>query len=109
MPALRKLLRTPAPHLVVVLAVLTMLAVDCRRPAGSQATAMIYARVIDAYQGLARPLLRGRVECRFVPSCSEYSRQAVRRHGVVRGLELTARRLARCQESVPRGTLDEVP
>lgn len=34
--------------------------------------------------------------CRFVPTCSEYAAEAVRRHGVVRGLWLALRRLARC-------------
>ncbi len=35
--------------------------------------------------------------CRFYPSCSEYSELAVRRHGVLRGLHLTAWRVLRCQ------------
>ncbi|MGA7990195.1 MAG: membrane protein insertion efficiency factor YidD [Thermoanaerobaculia bacterium] len=34
--------------------------------------------------------------CRFTPTCSEYARQAFLRHGLRRGLALTARRLARC-------------
>ena len=34
--------------------------------------------------------------CRYHPSCSEYTRMAVRTHGPVRGVWLGARRLARC-------------
>lgn len=34
--------------------------------------------------------------CRYTPSCSEYARQAVLRHGVLRGVWLAARRLCRC-------------
>ena len=34
--------------------------------------------------------------CRFVPSCSAYAEEAVRRHGVLRGVLLTLRRLLRC-------------
>lgn len=34
--------------------------------------------------------------CRYHPSCSEYTRVAVRTHGPVRGAWLGARRLARC-------------
>ena len=34
--------------------------------------------------------------CRHVPSCSAYAEEALRSHGVVRGLWLTGRRLARC-------------
>ena len=34
--------------------------------------------------------------CRFMPSCSTYAFEAIRRHGVVRGVSLAARRLLRC-------------
>jgi len=34
--------------------------------------------------------------CRYVPSCSEYSIEALQRHGAARGSWLTLRRLLRC-------------
>jgi uncharacterized protein len=34
--------------------------------------------------------------CKFEPSCSRYAEQAVRDHGVVRGLALAGWRLLRC-------------
>ena len=34
--------------------------------------------------------------CRFTPTCSEYALDAVRLHGPLKGLALTAKRLARC-------------
>jgi len=34
--------------------------------------------------------------CKYEPTCSHYAEQAVRRHGVVRGLSLAAWRLLRC-------------
>jgi uncharacterized protein len=34
--------------------------------------------------------------CRFQPSCSEYAREALAAHGVLRGSWLALRRLARC-------------
>lgn len=34
--------------------------------------------------------------CRFYPSCSHYALQAIRIHGVFKGLWLTCRRLLRC-------------
>jgi putative membrane protein insertion efficiency factor len=46
--------------------------------------------------------------CRFHPSCSEYAIQAIRRHGVGRGLRLTAARLLRCHPFHPGG-FDPVP
>lgn len=46
--------------------------------------------------------------CRHLPSCSEYARQAIERHGARRGVALAARRLLRCH---PLGTSgwDPVP
>jgi hypothetical protein len=34
--------------------------------------------------------------CRFVPSCSQYSREAFERYAPARALWLSVRRLARC-------------
>jgi putative membrane protein insertion efficiency factor len=46
--------------------------------------------------------------CRYEPSCSHYAEQAVRRHGVIRGLWLAAWRLLRCNPW-SRGGYDPVP
>jgi putative membrane protein insertion efficiency factor len=34
--------------------------------------------------------------CRFLPTCSEYAREAIERHGVVDGTWLALRRLGKC-------------
>ncbi len=34
--------------------------------------------------------------CRFVPTCSEYAIEALKKHGPLKGLYLTIRRLMRC-------------
>ena len=62
--------------------------------------------LIRAYQHLAPPLMRG--SCRFSPSCSEYARESVERHGFVRGIGLAARRVARCHPLGASG-YDPVP
>jgi putative membrane protein insertion efficiency factor len=46
--------------------------------------------------------------CRFVPSCSEYAAEALRRFGLRAALPLVVRRLARCRPGGPFG-LDPVP
>jgi uncharacterized protein len=49
---------------------------------------------VRAYQWCLRPLLPA--ACRFHPSCSAYSEQALERHGALRGSWLAARRVCRC-------------
>lgn len=62
--------------------------------------------VIRLYQLLISPLLPR--ACRFEPSCSEYMRQAVLKYGVLKGVGLGLRRLARCHPWNPGG-IDPVP
>jgi len=59
---------------------------------------------IAAYQRVAPPHVRS--ACRHLPSCSEYAREAIERHGSWRGTWLAARRLARCH---PLGTAGHDP
>jgi putative membrane protein insertion efficiency factor len=46
--------------------------------------------------------------CRYVPSCSEYAREAIERHGPARGVRLAVARLLRCHPFA-RGGFDPVP
>jgi len=62
--------------------------------------------LIRAYELTVRPVLGP--SCRFLPSCSEYAREALRVHGLGRGLWLGTLRLCRCHPFHPGG-LDEVP
>jgi len=57
------------------------------------ATALLSAP-IRAYRILLSPLLPH--ACRFTPSCSVYALEALHRHGPIKGLWLTVRRLSRC-------------
>lgn len=49
---------------------------------------------ISAYRRLVSPLVPRR--CKYHPTCSEYSIEALREWGLVRGLALSAWRLLRC-------------
>lgn len=49
---------------------------------------------IRLYQMVISPLLPP--ACRFVPTCSQYAIEALRRHGPLRGSWLAIRRILRC-------------
>lgn len=53
------------------------------------------ARLVSLYQHTVSPVWPG--ACRYQPTCSHYSQEAILRHGVLRGSWLTLRRVARCQ------------
>ncbi|MFC4486394.1 MULTISPECIES: membrane protein insertion efficiency factor YidD [Tepidiphilus] len=62
--------------------------------------------LIRGYQVAISPWL-GR-NCRFYPSCSQYTLEAIERHGAVKGLWLGMRRVLRCHPFHPGGH-DPVP
>ena len=61
---------------------------------------------IRLYQKLISPLLGP--HCRFHPSCSNYCIEALKEHGMVRGLWLGVKRICKCHPLHPGG-FDPVP
>lgn len=64
------------------------------------ASAVLIAAVL-VYKITLSPLL-GR-HCRFQPTCSTYFRQAVEKHGAIRGAALGLARICRCHPWHPGG------
>jgi putative membrane protein insertion efficiency factor len=68
--------------------------------------ARIVLGLLRVYKLVVSPYYSG--SCRFLPSCSDYARDAVLLHGAVRGSWLAVRRLARCHP-FSAGGHDPVP
>jgi putative membrane protein insertion efficiency factor len=61
---------------------------------------------IDEYRAHVSPRLKGKVQCRFTPTCSAYGREAIAKYGFAKGTAKTAWRLARCAPWTAQGTVD---
>ncbi|MBI4767610.1 MAG: membrane protein insertion efficiency factor YidD [Deltaproteobacteria bacterium] len=61
---------------------------------------------IRVYQKILSPLFPS--SCRFYPTCSEYSFQAIQTYGLIKGLFLSLKRIGRCHPFCSGG-LDPVP
>ena len=80
---------------------------NAKSPAEAQHVGVVVAlALLRGYKLLISPHFAG--SCRFVPSCSDFAREAVTHYGVVRGTYLAARRLARCHPLGSSG-FDPVP
>ncbi|HEX8143561.1 MAG TPA: membrane protein insertion efficiency factor YidD [Pyrinomonadaceae bacterium] len=62
---------------------------------------IVLVTLLRFYKVALSPLLPP--SCRFVPTCSEYAREAIERHGALRGSWMGARRLLRCHPFHPGG------
>ena len=53
----------------------------------------ILIKLIEAYQ---RAPLSSHSNCKFTPTCSEYTKQAIEKYGLLKGIFLGAWRIIRC-------------
>ena len=54
----------------------------------------IIIALITLYQRLISPYIGQ--SCRYLPTCSEYTKEAISTHGIVRGLTFGLKRILRC-------------
>jgi putative membrane protein insertion efficiency factor len=112
LPALRPAVSKRRVGIIWIAAVVLAAAVifDWTRPPRRQISVALYQRVvIGGYRALLKPVSDRFIVCRFQPTCSHYSEEAMLAHGFPKGLWLTTARLIRCMPWVPVGTRDPVP
>ncbi len=63
--------------------------------------------LIKIYQAFLSPL-KGFSSCRFYPTCSQYSYQAITKYGAFKGSYLSIKRIIRCHP-FQKGGYDPVP
>jgi len=61
----------------------------------------ILLRIIKIYQYVISPLMAP--TCRFTPSCSQYAKEVIVKHGALRGGWLSLKRVLRCNPWHPGG------
>ena len=57
-------------------------------------TKKIFIFLISIYQRIVSPYLGQ--SCRYLPTCSEYTKEAISCHGVIKGILYGLRRILRC-------------
>ena len=84
------------------------LALEAGYPPDAQLSTRAGEGAIVLYQKTLSPAVGSLgAHCRFTPTCSEYGRLALRKHGFVRGVAMTAGRIARCGPWGPAPGIDE--
>jgi putative membrane protein insertion efficiency factor len=102
-------MKRPGLWLFLVALLLLLAGLDSARAPQKQVTARLYFAAVHFYQQDIHPVSSHFIRCRYYPTCSHYSMQAVERFGIFKGLRLTIRRLVSCNGSVPPGTYDPIP
>lgn len=56
----------------------------------------LYRRLSPAIKSISRNLGLAGGSCRHYPTCSDYSRQAIKKYGILKGAWLSGKRLLKC-------------
>ncbi len=51
--------------------------------------------LIKGYQMVLSPFL-GANKCRYIPTCSEYAKEALQKHGILKGIWFSMKRILSC-------------
>lgn len=68
---------------------------ECPTKVGTLTMRFVLISLLKFYKAVISPWLPP--SCRFTPTCSEYAREAIERHGALKGTGMAMWRLLRCQ------------
>lgn len=60
----------------------------------------IFIKLIEVYQKISKYTP---ATCRFTPTCSEYTKQAIEKYGLIKGCWLGLKRIVKCHPFHPGG------
>ena len=73
----------------------------------------LFIIVIKLYKWFISPILK--TNCRYLPTCSDYALEALSKHGIIKGVYLTIKRIVHCHpfggqgfDPVPKNTKKEI-
>lgn len=75
----------------------------------SKIISVIIIMFINFYQAAISPLIGGKYKCRFIPTCSEYTKTAIKRFGIIKGCLLGMKRIFKCHPFSKHSGYDPVP
>lgn len=67
---------------------------------------LLFINLIKIYQRFISPFFPS--SCKFSPSCSKYGIEAINKHGTIKGLVLTVKRILKCNPW-SKGGYDPIP
>lgn len=67
----------------------------------------VFLKIIWFYQNAVSPY-KGRSYCNYIPTCSQYAKEAIETYGAAKGGFMALKRLLRCNPFV-KGGYDPVP
>ena len=67
---------------------------------------LLIINLIKIYQRFVSPFFPS--SCKFSPSCSKYGIEAINKHGIIKGLVLTVKRILKCNPW-SKGGYDPIP
>ncbi len=95
--------------LIIVIVIAVLFVFDSYRQPEKQLWGKLLISGINAYQLLSARYFPELFTCRYRPTCSQYTIEAINKYGTIRGGWIGLKRIISCRESVAPGTYDPVP